>query len=884
MTDFFSNKDRLSLTLKDVPQTSVKSVLTDFLSQVTEHSQKRLETGPFGLEIAHFRSDHIDLLLQELWQFFCPKAVLQASCLIATGGYGRGLMAPYSDIDLLILVKPSIHKPSLENVLQKFLSCLWDAKFKIGHACRTIDEALTLSKDDLTIQTSLIDARYLTGNKDFFDQFTHELKASLPPLKAHHFIQQKFSERLKRHQKHGKSRYILEPNIKEGKGGLRDLQLLYLIGKSLHQNGTARSMAKAGLLTKEEAKDFYQAHNFLWTIRHHLHFLTNRGEERLSFDLQPEIARQLGYMSEERTPEQAVETFMKDYFSTAKIIGDLSRILSAALALSVAPSGNASGIKRKISKEQLGQFTILDGFLALPSSSDFHVTSQDILKLCALAQQTHIPIHPKSLQICARSISTLSTEDLNCVFCNKLFIEILTNKENPEPTLRILNEIGFLGWFIPEFAQIIAQMQFDMYHNYTVDEHSLVAMNEIHQLEQGHWADELPIASAEIHKINSRSALYVALFLHDIAKGRAGDHSILGAELAKDICPRLGLSEEETDTVSWLIQHHLALTKTAFRRDLEDPSTINEMVELCLSAERLRLLYLLTICDIRAVGPGRLTSFKKELLNQLFLKVQRYLDGGIESKGQKEQAQFYAQNLLQEVPEAKDLITLLPDRYLIAVARQEQKQHLTLIAKMMVKNAPLCLCHPIYHQESRSWELTLLAKDQKGLFALFAGAFTLASSPILNARIYTLKNGIALDQFIIHDTSQDPYKIQKIDQILHQALAKTINLKQQITDRKKYFHPGKTQSFTVPPRVLIYNEASSSHTIIEVNGKDRTGLLYELAQKISDLGLQIGSARVSTIGAKVIDVFYVRDSAGMKIYNKQALSHIREELINILNE
>src|SRR6516162_414370 len=534
-----------------------------------------------------------DLVTNEIYPLANPTSG-ERLAIVAVGGYGRGELAPYSDIDLLFLL-PYKQTPHTEQVVEYLLYLLWDLGLKIGHATRSVAECLRQAKADLTIRTALLEARYLWGEQALFDELRRRFDSDIVRGTAAQFVEGKLAERDARHQRLGDSRYQLEPNVKEGKGGLRDLHTLFWLAKYIYRTDDVGRLVELGVLSAEESSRFDHAQNFLWTVRCHLHYLAGRSEERLTFDLQTEIARRMSYADDARG--RGVERFMKDYFLVAKEVGDLTRIFCAILEADQKRRRRLSWVRWGAGRRSRGGF-VLD-------------------------------VDPRALRAASQSLKLVDDPLREDPEANRLFIEILTSRKDPETALRRMNEAGVFGCFIPDFGRVVAQMQYDMYHHYTVDEHTLFAIGILHKIESGLFKEEHPLASELVATIVSRRALYLAVLLHDIAKGRGGDHSEIGEQIAIKLGPRLGLSDEETETVAWLVRWHLLMSGTAFKLDIGDPKTIAEFVERVQSPERLKLLLILTVADIRAVGPNVWNGWKASLLRELYHRATDVMSGGL---------------------------------------------------------------------------------------------------------------------------------------------------------------------------------------------------------------------------------------------------------------
>ncbi len=571
-----------------------------------------------------------DVASEKIYPVASPTAGEQMS-IVAYGGYGRGELAPKSDIDLLFVL-PYKKTPRSEQMVEHMLYTLWDLGLKVGHATRSLDDCIRQAKADMTIRTGLLEARFVWGEQSLFRELRRRFLKEVAASTGADFVEAKLRERDERHRRMGDSRYVLEPNVKDGKGGLRDLHTLFWLGKYLYGVNDVAKLIDEGLFTRKEVDRFAKAQDFLWTVRCHLHYLADRPEERLTFDLQPELARRMGYRDHAGT--SGVERFMKHYFLVAKDVGDLTRIFCAALEARHQRRGLLRLATGLFSRDVEG-FSARGGRLTVPSENHFAKNPIEMLRLFEVAHRRKLDIHPEALRLITRNLRRIDDKLRRDPEANRLFLQMLTAKEGAELTLRRLNEAGVFGRFVTDFGRVVAQMQYDMYHVYTTDEHTIRAIGILNQIEQGELAKDHPLSTELIRKVLSREVLYVAVLLHDIAKGRGGDHSEIGAEIATKLCPRFGMTAEQTETVSWLVLHHLLMSNVSFKRDLADPKTIQDFVALVKSPERLRLLLCLTVADIRAVGPGRWNNWKATLLRDLYYRAEAVMSGGQASETRK---------------------------------------------------------------------------------------------------------------------------------------------------------------------------------------------------------------------------------------------------------
>jgi [protein-PII] uridylyltransferase len=877
---------------------AIQAILRRHLADGRAEIRRRFETDPRGAgagqACAHEASFLIDQLIRCLYDFTTQSAfplpnptAAEVLSLAAVGGYGRGELAPFSDIDLLFLL-PYKLTPYGEQVVEFMLYRLWDLGLKVGHAARSIDECVRQAKTDLTIRTNLLEARYLWGDQALYDQFKKRFKREIVKHGGEAFFREKLAERDARHRRNGSSRYALEPNIKEGKGALRDLQTLMWIARFLYRVDSVDQLVDREVLTKREVVAFEKAMNFLWTLRCHLHYLTGRAEERLTFDLQPEIARRLGYT--DHAGSKGVERLMKHYFLMAKSVGGLTRYFCAAVESKHLHRSLFRLPSLGLLKKEIDGFGLDSGRLTVSKPDHFSRRPIDLLKIFWSAQRNDLDIHPVTmtwLAQSARHVDALRSDPE----ANALFLDILTAPNGPETTLRRMNEAGIFGRFIPDFGRVVGQMQYDMYHHYTVDEHTIFALGILWKIERGDLKEDAPIASSVVHQVLSRRVMYLSVLLHDIAKGRAGDHSVLGAEVADRLCPRLGLSAEETETVSWLVRHHLLMSNTAFRRDMDDPKTIADFTDAVQSVERLRLLLLLTVADIRAVGPKTWNGWKAQLLRELYNRAEEQLSGGLITAGREARVAQVLADLRGELADWTDAefeahAARGHAAYWLGFPLPSLVRQARLIRDAEIERRPLSVDYSVDQWRAMT-EVTIYVPDHHGLVSQLAGAIALSGASIVDARVLTLKNGMALDSFTVQDTEGGPFdrpaRLARLSVTVERVLQNPAKTLAELRSLPHSINPA-ARSFPVVPRVLIDNKASATHTLIEVNGRDRRGLMHLLTAALSALNLQISTAKISTFGHRVIDVFYVKDQFGLKIESEHRLKAIRETLMRILEE
>jgi len=807
--------------------------------------------------------------------------------IMAVGGYGRAEMAPHSDVDIAFLT-PGKQTAWCEQVIEAMLYLLWDLGLKVGHSSRSVDDMVRMAKADLTIRTAMLEGRYLWGDQELYEEASRRFFAEVVAGTERQFVTEKLAERNERHKRLGDSRYVVEPNVKEGKGGLRDLQTLYWIGKYIHKVKSAAELVEVGLFTRAEYRAFRRAENFLLAVRCHLHTITDRAEDRLTFDLQREVARRMQFA--DRTGKSAVERFMQYYFLQAKRVGSLSGIFLAQLDDQFArktPRGLLAGFRARA--RMVRGYKVFGGKIAAPGDDWFQKDPVRLIEIFQIAEEEGLEIHPETMRMASRDASLIRDNVRNDRRANELFLKVLAGRRDPETVLRWMNEAGVFGRFVPDFGRVNAQMQFDMYHHYTVDEHTIRAIGLLSRIERGELSRDHPLSTEILPQLTHRNALYVSVLLHDIAKGRGGDHSVLGAEVALKLCPRLGLSESETELVSWLVRWHLLMSATAFKRDLSDPKAIADFIAEVQNVERLRLLMLLTIVDIRAVGPGIWNSWKRQLLAQLYIASEEALRLGHKSTGRKEQVEerrkAVAALLGAEAHVMDELDDRFDDSYWIAEPEDIIALNLTQYSAAKIKQDRLSIqCE--YYAARGATLVTVIGDDHPGLFYRIAGAIHLAGGNIIDARIHTTRVGKALDNFLVQDPLGRPFReesqLDRLKQNIEDALANRIELVPQLA--KRPLTHARAATFEVRPQVYFDNKASGRFTVIEVNARDRPALLNRLARALFESQLMVNSAHITNYGERAADTFYVTDLLGGKITSQTRLKAIEERLLKAAGE
>ena len=850
-------------------------------------AQERLQQGADGLDTARLLCAVQDEVIHALYDYTTTHVIrarnpteAERIAIVATGGYGRGVMAPSSDTDLLFL-RAYKASPHTESVIEYMLYAMWDMGLKVGHAFRTPNECVKLAAEDVTIKTSMLDARFICGDEvlatDMFELFQKEAVKG----KDAQFIADKLAERDGRHARHGDARYVVEPNLKEGKGGLRDLQTLYWITKHMYGGVTLEDVMRNGPFTEHEYAVFIRAAKFLWTVRCHLHFVTGRPEERLGFDLQPEIASRMGYR--DRGEQQGVERFMKRYFLIAKDVGGLTRILAAKLEAD--HKKKPEGLRRFLpvrAPQALPDegFTLDNGRINVASEDVMETDPLNMLRLFTIARREGKDVHPAALTALTRNLRGINEAVRELPEARRLVLESIMGGDRPGQVLRWMNESGLLGRIMPEFGGIVAQTQFNMYHHYTVDEHTIRAVEYISEMEHGR-GEKVALASELFPLLENRRALYLAMLLHDTGKGK-GDQQIEGSKTSYRACQRLGIPEAESELVAWLVGHHLEMSETAQKRDISDPRTVAKFAELVGSLERLRLLYILTVADIKAVGPAVWNAWKGQLLADLYNNTAAALRGGRTDEAGvlaelEARADRRREALVEQIGSVPSIMLEMETAYWTGFDPDD----LAWQASVLTDHDDT-VAHR-YIPDGGAVAMIVSGADRTGLFADLAGTLARLGANVVSAQVFTSKSGRIVDIFMLQDHSKgafaagDAPRMERLEQAMRDALAGKA-IKGDVKTRA-----GRREAaFLVQPSVQIRDDLSADYTVIDVGGRDRPGLLHEVADVLADMKLSIHSAHVGSYGERVFDAFYVQTARGQKLGKGARKDTLKERLLAVL--
>lgn len=880
--------------------------LKRYLEAGRAHAAGRLDGKTGGLEAARAWSGVMNAALRALFDSVVSEVRPEGArapglALCAIGGFGSGELGPQSDIDLVFLTADAPSE-DIAGVVERTLYALWDAGLHVGGgAIRTVGEALKLAEDDVSERTALLDLRVISGDERLAGRLRDGFAAQLSGSKAVQFVAAKLAERDQRVDRQGDSRYAVEPNIKDGKGALRDLQTLRWLAQVLYGDDALEQWVASRLLTVSDVEAYLKAADFFWTVRFHLHALNGRKDDRLSFDLQPSIAALMGY--ETREDQLGVEDFMRDYFKRAIDVGMLTRLVCAKLEadeLKDPPAGigrflPADGAQETDAALTEAGFVIRSGRLDFADAAKLEDDPVGMLRLFEFAAARHLDLHPHAFAEISHSLRFVDDALRADPRAARSFFAILLDADDPRMTLRAMTEAGLLGAYIPEFGDIVARTQFNMYHYFTVDEHTLNALGLLREIEQGRLSADHPLATSLIPLIAHRRALHLAVLLHDTGKG-AGDQCIEGAARALTACARLGVEESEAELVSWLIASHLEMSDTAQRRDLSDPRTVLDFAAKMGSLERLRLLTVLTVVDIRAVGPGVWNGWKAQLLRDLYEAAAAVLAGGPRASEGEARARLseraagaravFIREIARLDPEfAARWTAELDDSYWLAFTEADRLRH-AAFARAAHKRGQTVAAGVRIDRRRAAAEVLVLAPDRDGLFADIAGALAMSGANVVGAQVATTAGGTAFDVFYVQEPggkpfgTSDPGGLDRLKAAVERAARDGLDETDAIPQRQVR---RREATFAVTPYVSLDDEAADAALVIEASGRDRPGLLHDLARAIAGLGLSLTAARIDGYGERAVDVFYVTEN-GAKITDPDRQGEIRDALMAVLSD
>ncbi|MGJ0486065.1 MAG: [protein-PII] uridylyltransferase [Methylomicrobium sp.] len=852
------------------------------LKEKNDELRSQFDPHQSVLPLLHAKSDFIDAILCRCWRLFLGEHAPRLS-LIAVGGYGRRELFPYSDIDIMVLLDSEGAAPHQEALVQ-FFTFLWDIGLKPGHSVRTIEECVGEAREDQTIITSLMEMRLVCGNLDLYET----LRDAISPDKiwpSDKFFAAKMEEQQQRYAKFHDTAYNLEPNIKEGPGGLRDRQVIAWVFKRHYNSSTLKELIKYGFLPISEYNELVDAVEVLWRIRYALHLLTHRCEDRLIFDNQRELAAQFGFSSENQQYNQDVELFMQFYFKTVQ---GLERLNEMLLQLFHERFINGHTDIKPIPDN--AHFVSINGYLETVDEQVFIRQPAALLEMILILQK--YPelkgVRATTIRLIRKNLHLIDDNFRHDKTANRLFVEIFQQPGGLTHQLRRMNRYGILAAYLPCFANIVARMQYDLFHIYTVDEHTLFVIRNLRRFSLEKHKDELPLCNQIFLSIGKPELLYLAALFHDIAKGRNGDHSTIGENIAKEFCQQHDLSAHDTKLIAWLVRNHLIMSMTAQRKDISDPDVIYTFAQQVSSVEYLNHLYLLTVADIRATNPELWNSWKDSLLRELYTATHLMLRRGLPNPvGQTDR-------ILETKKEAYDELLQLGlsetdidaswrhvnDDYFLRYSADEIAWHTIAIASSSEEELPLVLLRP--QTQHGSAEVFVYTRNEGSIFSISTATLDQLGLTVLDARIMTTTDNYVLNSFQVLEQNGEP--INDLLREVHICSALRNNLLHKTVHERKNIHRQSRQAkhFPIPTSIRFHDDPLSHCTIIELITTDRAGLLSKIGRAFVKEHINLHNAKITTIGSRAEDMFYITDSALRPITDTEIQKKLREEIINAL--
>lgn len=870
------------LALKSSPIAAFKKAIR----QAKDVLDARFANGRDIRRLVEDRAWFVDQILREAWARFDWSEDADIA-LLAVGGYGRGELHPYSDIDLLILLDSADHETFREPI-EGFLTLLWDIGLEVGQSVRSVDECAEEARADLTVVTNLMESRTIAGPESLRRRM-QEVTSPERMWPSKDFFLAKRQEQKARHAKYNDTEYNLEPNVKGSPGGLRDIQTILWVARRQFGSLNLHALVKEGFLVESECSMLASSQEFLWKVRYALHMLAGRAEDRLLFDHQRKLAGLLGFHGSDA--KQAIEHFMQKYYRVVMAVAELSDLINQHFEEVILRSG-----ENAVAQPLNSRFQLRDGYIEVAHPNVFKRTPFALMEIFVLMAQ-----HPEIKGVRADTIRLLRDsrhlidDDFRSDIRNtSLFIELCKSPQGIHRNLRRMNRYGILGRYLPEFGHIIGQMQHDLFHIYTVDAHTLNLIKHLRKLKWPELAEKFPLASKVIDKLPKPELIYIAGLYHDIGKGRGGDHSELGAIDAEAFCARHQLPAWDSRLVAWLVQNHLVMSTTAQRKDLSDPQVILDFARLVGDQTHLDYLYVLTVADINATNPSLWNSWRASLLRQLYTETKRALRRGLENPLDREeqirQTQVAAIDILVrngiDQDDAEQLWAQLGDDYFLRHTASDVAWHTEAILQHPDGNDPLVLIKETAQREFEgATQIFIYAPDQHDFFAVTVAAMSQLNLNIHDARIITSTSQFTLDTYIVLDTAggsigNDPARIQEIREGLIDAL-KNPDEYPAIIQRRV---PRQLKHFAFPPEVTISNDAQRPVTVLEVIAPDRPGLLARIGRIFLDFDLSLQNAKIATLGERVEDVFFITDADNQPLSDPELCQRLQAAIASQLSE
>ncbi|MCR9097940.1 MAG: DUF294 nucleotidyltransferase-like domain-containing protein [bacterium] len=904
----------------DARQNAVTPAVKNFLVDVRAHLERMHREYGSGRRVNEANSDLMDRMIRRLFELAEDLHLVRGGevhegvSIIAVGGYARREMSIHSDVDLLLLYRDEL-TPFVEFMAERLQYWLWDAGLTIGMATRTIEETVELGREDVTVRTAVLTARFLCGDGEFFHAFADRIRDELLPDPAA-FVMEQVELMRERQLEYGDTLYLLQPNVKEGAGTLRDYHAAYWVAR-----GTQPSVRNVddflhfGLLTETEMDEYREALEFLWRTRNELHLRAKRSNDQMSFEAQEEVAEGIGYgsMLEAMTeaaakpapddatladlrfqpddPDLPVERFMRDYYRHARTIKSHSELVIDQCVRRVSGADGSRAEERPVEDG----FSLIDGQLAIPHAGHLREDPIRILRVFEIAQRHQVRLSRMAQRLIRENLALLDDTLRGTPEVSDMFMRILDSETRVMRTLMAMNDVGVLAQVIPEWEHIVCRWQHVIYHTYTVDVHSIFLVEELRRLWRGKYARAMPELTELMQEVDDRAVLFLGCLLHDIGKGFGGDHSNKGVIRAIPAIERLGLSKERGDRVLFIVQHHLLMSHLAQSRDLSDPQLILELAQVCGDRTNLRNLYLATFADIRASSVEGWTDWKGQLLRELFERTAEMLETGaerpdqavalLEARVERRRDGAREELLRLGVGESKieSLFDQLPRRYFLSHTPRQIARHAQLVLRFGDGRRVVTA-----HREMKGGftEFIVCTQDVHGLYSKVAGVMTACGLNILGSHVYTTRGGLALEIYRTHTPRGGPDERDmlwgEVEEQLENVLAGSVEVGELVRRRRR------PVGFTRPPsrkepRVLISNTESEFYTLVDVIADDRLGLLYDVTRTIGEQGFEIYISKAATIKDQVTDAFYLKDGNAKKIKDSEALDRLREALLEAVS-
>ena len=865
----------------------------NFLGRYREEIRALHESGASGSEVAHLLCDMTDELVNKLFRSILYDldgggTLVEHITLVAVGGYGRGELNPFSDIDIMFLHDGTLPKQKVEDVAQKLLYFLWDMRLEVGYSVRVVADCVEMAAADSTVKTALMDSRYLIGSKPLFLALHKVIFTQILTKSSDKFIKEKLADMKARREKYGSTVYLLEPNLKEGEGGLRDLQTAMWAARVKYKFDNPKELIIKGVLNEEELEAYHAALDYLWRIRNELHWFNGRKNDQLTFDAQVHLAAFFGYHDRGRV--LAVEDFMRDYYRHANRV---EHFASSLVSRCIWRDEGALKILGYFVRRPVGDGCfVLKGELIIPDEAVVEKNPTVLMRIFELSQKHGVGLNVRVKGLVRKSLHLVNDKFRRNREVNQSFMNILRAPKDVAETLRQMHHLEFLNRFIPELEHIYCKVQHDMYHIYTVDIHTLFAVEEAEKMLTGQSMDALPFPCEVARQIGKPELLLLAVLFHDIGKGEGGGHAEKGAAMIPTIARRMGLSKEGTERLAFLVRQHLLFAHISQRRDLHDEKMVVQFARQMGTSENLKMLFLLTVADVRAVGSDVWTNWKALLFQELYEKAFSVLERG----------EFHLEASSERVKAViKKATEMLEDEFPSVLVREELKampvrlllsNNLTLItdhARLLLGLEETDMLMKIAHvHESGYSEFTICALDMPGLFSRITGVMAANGVNILGAQINTSRNGKVLDILQVNSPQgfviTDEQRWQKVQDDMRRVIHGEVNVAELVEKRQRPSLLTARPAPRFPTRVEIDNDVSEDYTVIDVYTHDKVGLLYLITSTLTQLGLYIGVSKISTKVDQVADVFYVRDIFGQKILEGDKLAEIKAHMITAIDE